>query len=308
MNADGIQGDGNGTITAYGGPTITIANDSPDYLILGAINIPNIPGGAITFTGAAGQTAAQKAGITVNSVDANGDAVVTVNQNYNNGAVGNPSNGDGPALFLMGSILNLGGSITITNASGSLADGSTNYGQSVTLTSPKGVMVVDIPPPGVYYAGSDPYTEWQNYITFPGGNPALGGTLNANLAIAYVVNAEYNSTGILSTSELNGVLYGFAGNPANGTSNVSYVYLGNDVPWGSNIPNDGSAGTAAALSPIGQAYAISGSSSGLNNGYFPVIPAETLSVPGDYSDANLTGAPQELGHLRRPGCDPCSDR
>src|SRR5262249_47401031 len=155
-------------------------------------------------------------------------------------AVGNPSNSDGPALFLMGSILNLGGSITVTNVSGSLADGGTNYGQSVTLTSPKGVTVVDVPPPGVYYAGSNPYSEWQNYIDFPGGNPALGAP-NANLAIAYVANAEKNPNGTYTTAgALTGHIIGHAGNAANGTDNVSTVYLGNDVPW--SVAHDGTSG------------------------------------------------------------------
>src|SRR5262249_46094309 len=36
---------GNGHITAYGGPTISVTNSSPDYLLLSDIVIPDEPGG-----------------------------------------------------------------------------------------------------------------------------------------------------------------------------------------------------------------------------------------------------------------------
>ena len=44
---------GNGSITAYGGPTITITNDSPDYLVLDSIDIPDEPGGQVIYSGKA---------------------------------------------------------------------------------------------------------------------------------------------------------------------------------------------------------------------------------------------------------------
>ena len=40
-------------MTANGAPSITIQNDSPDYLVLGNMTIPNIPGGDVLFTGPA---------------------------------------------------------------------------------------------------------------------------------------------------------------------------------------------------------------------------------------------------------------
>ena len=39
VNADSILG--SGSITAYGGPTITVTNNSPDYLVLGPMTIPD---------------------------------------------------------------------------------------------------------------------------------------------------------------------------------------------------------------------------------------------------------------------------
>ena len=52
VNAGTLKGS-TGTITAYGGPTITVTNNSPDYLVLGSITIPDEPGGQVVYTGAA---------------------------------------------------------------------------------------------------------------------------------------------------------------------------------------------------------------------------------------------------------------
>ena len=57
INASDISG--NGTITSYGGPTISVTNNSADYLILGAVDIPDLPGGEVNFTGSAGESSAQ---------------------------------------------------------------------------------------------------------------------------------------------------------------------------------------------------------------------------------------------------------
>ncbi len=52
VNAGTLEGS-TGTITAYGGPTITVTNNSPDYLVLDSLNIPDEPGGNVVYTGAA---------------------------------------------------------------------------------------------------------------------------------------------------------------------------------------------------------------------------------------------------------------
>ena len=58
---------------------------------------------------------------------------------------------------------------------------------------------------------------------------------------------------------------------------------------GSDIAHDGSLATADKQSPIGQAHAISGSAGG-NEGYFPDVPAETLTKTGSYSQASLSSS------------------
>ncbi|HEV3085266.1 MAG TPA: hypothetical protein VGY66_36260, partial [Gemmataceae bacterium] len=286
VNAGTITG--TGSITAYGGPTITVTNNSPDYLILGAIDIPDLPGGQVNFTGAASVTAARTAGITIAVVGANGNGGVTIHQNYN-GSVGNPSNNDGPALLLTGPILNLGGVVNITNVSGSLGQGAAVYGQQVNVLVPKGVFVVQIPAPEAYYAGSDPYSQWQSYMIWPGGNPSSAAP-SANTAIAYVANAIWNSAGQYTTAvALTKQIIGQAGNTADGYSNSSEVFYGDDVPW-VGYQHDGSYNTAVTQSPISQAYAISGSAGG-NDGYFPMIPVETLTkTAADFASASLTGS------------------
>jgi len=298
VNANTITG--TGSITAYGGPTITVTNNSPDYLILGAIDIPDLPSGQVNFTGAASQAAATKAGITIAEVGANVNGGVTINQNYN-GTVGNPSNNDGPALLLTGPILNLGGFVHITNVSGSLGQGATIDGQQVNVSVPKGVVVVQIAAPGVYYAGSNPYSQWNSYMIWPGGNPSSGAP-SANTAVAYVANlyianiiAEAAQQGVVipfptTATDLTELLIGQAGDTVTSSGGPgSEVFYGDDVPW-VGYQHDGSAATAAGQSPIGQAYSISGSAGG-NEGSFPMVPVEALTkTASSFASADLTGS------------------
>ena len=118
-----------------------------------------------------------------------------------------------------------------------------------------------------------------------GGEPPWGhDRTDANLGVAYAANAVYNASGQYTTSNFTVALIGDAGDAAYTTSEVFY---GGDMPWVGSIGHDGSLGTADKLSPIGQAHAISGSAGG-NEGYFPDVPAETLTQTGSYSQANLS--------------------
>src|SRR5262249_29993528 len=67
---------------------------------------------------------------------------------------------------------------------------------------------------------------------------------------------------------------------------TSEVFYGGDMPWVGAIAHDGSQGTANALSPAGDNYAISGSAGG-NEGYFPMVPVEPLTKKASLSQANL---------------------
>jgi len=281
VNAGHLQG--GGSIDAYGGPTITVSNASPDYLILGTIAIPNQPGATVLFTG--GATAAGTS-ITLNQKAGNGEPAISITNSYPS-SVGTSATNAGPLLVVGGTIENLGGSLTITNDTGSFAQGAVIAVKQETVNVPNGAEVVQIPSPNPYHSSGDPFAQWQNFMLWPGGNPASG-VPNSNNAIAWVANAEYNANGSFTDSQsFTQYLIGAAGDSPNTTdqgnftfvprAGDSYVYFGDDLPWVGSIPHDGTSGTASTLSPIGQAYAISSdSSSQFNEGYFPVVPVEPL--------------------------------
>jgi hypothetical protein len=59
---------GGGSINAYGGPTISITNESPDYLQFSQIVIPDIPGGHVLFTGAADPSPSGASALNANQI------------------------------------------------------------------------------------------------------------------------------------------------------------------------------------------------------------------------------------------------
>jgi hypothetical protein len=290
---------GGGSITAYGGPTITVTNDSPDYLILDTVEIPYLPGGEILFTGVAGQSAAQSAGIALNPSGPGASPVVKIQELYPD-AVGTST--FGPALFLGGDVDNLGGAVAITNADGSVGQLGTINAEQVNITAPNGVEVIS-PASGIEFTGAAPYSEWNNYMIWPGGNPTAA-VPSANTAAAYAANAVYNSNGQYGTdpsnsgdnSNFTGALIGHAGDPAPGTSQVFY---GDDLPWVVDGDTDQS---ASNLSPVGEFYRISGSADDgfahdYANGIFPMVPVEPLSkTASSYGSADLSGSQASAIH------------
>ncbi len=265
VNADTIQG--SGTMTANGAPTISILNNSEDYLILGAIDIPNLDGGQINFTGSAGLTNAQQAGVKVNQNSSGAVPSITVNMAYN-GNVGNPTTPSGPALFLTGPITNLGGSVSLSSALGSEGETSTIFAKQDTENFPNGAKVVNDQGQD-YVVGQDQYAPFNT--VYPGGDPASG-TPSALSAVAYVANYFFNDNGQYTSADaLMGSIIGFAGN----SYNLSTVYVGDDLPF---VEHQTSAQSAAGESPIGAAYAISGSSAQFSDGYFPELPVEALTA------------------------------
>ena len=295
VNADSISG--GGSITAYGSPTISITNASPDYLIFNAITIPFLPAGEVLFTGAAGQTAAQSAGIALTQSGQGSSPVITINENYAS-QVGTSTNtpGPGPAVYLTGEIDNLGGQVAITNVDGSVAQLNTINAEQLNITAPNGILVIS-PSSGVEITGSAPYSEWAGVINFPGGTPTTASSTSpapsGTNAAAYAANAEFNSSGqYTSGSSFTQALIGTAGDAAYTTSEVFY---GGDMPWVGSITHDGSQGTANSDSPVDQSYAISGSAGG-NEGYFPVVPTESLTETASYNQANESGASASAIH------------
>ena len=167
--------------------------------------------------------------------------------------------------------------------------------EQLNVSAPNGIMVIS-PATGVEITGSAPYSEWASVINFPGGIPTTATSTspapNGNNAVAYAANAVFNSSGQYATSNFTVALIGDAGDAAYTTSEVFY---GGDMPWVGSISHDGSLATADKESPIGQAHAISGSAGG-NEGYFPDVPAETLTETAAYSQANESVARSRAIH------------
>ena len=128
---------GNGTIVAWGGPTVTITNESPDYLILGAIGIPNHSGGNVNFTG----TGKNPSTMTVDQNQSTSTPTVTISLSCE--TTTQPVTG--PALFLTGPIDNLGGTVSITNNYGSIGQTSAISALTVNISSPYGTFGVNDP-------------------------------------------------------------------------------------------------------------------------------------------------------------------
>ncbi|MBX9907588.1 MAG: leukotoxin LktA family filamentous adhesin [Beijerinckiaceae bacterium] len=227
VNGDTIQG--NGTLTANGGPTITVVNNSAAYLILdGGAYIPDLSTGQILFTGAAqGQN-----GLTRNTVNANGTASVIINNAYTRADIGDW----GPALLIGGDITNLGGLVSINNTQGSFGfSGQRIDALQFNVTVPNGaVAVASNGPNGMYNAGASPMAEWGHAITYPGATP---GQPSQNYVINNTINAIANTLYFGSGSSLNYNLYHNINDGSNAGLRYSTIFYGNCIGYGATGMN-----------------------------------------------------------------------
>ena len=268
------QSSGKTTITAYCQPTITVTNESPDYLVLGAMTIPGGSSGGVFVNGNAQQSGALtgNSDITISSVGSGQTPTVTIDLTYPN-TVGGSSYG--PALFLTGLISNPSGGVTIENDQGSYGQASTINAQQVTLKIKNGVAAIDTP--SSPYNLQDEQAQWNSEMIWPGGNPSSG-TPNPDAAISYVVNSMYDPSGTLTTAELNSQLYDTVGKTGpNNTVPTSIVFIGDSFPFVDGTDygyNLNSAWTTAAGNSSSTPYTFNG---GGESAYFPEIPNLTLT-------------------------------
>ena len=268
------QSSGKTTITAYCQPTITVTNESPDYLVLGAMTIPDGSSGGVFVNGKAQQSGALTGNsvVTISSVGSGQTPTVTIDLTYPN-TVGGSSYG--PALFLTGPISNPSGDVTIENDQGSYGQASTINAQQVTLKIKNGVAAIDTP--SSPYNVQDEQAQWNSKMIWPGGNPSSG-TPIADAAISYVVNSLYNPSSTLTTAELNSRLYSTVG--ATGSDNTvptSIVFIGDSFPFvdGNDYGyNQNSTWTTAAGNSSSTPYTFHG---GGESAYFPEIPSLPLT-------------------------------
>ena len=137
---------GSGRVTAYGGATISIINNSPDYLVLDSIEIQGPLGGNINFTGAATMADAKGAGIAVNPVNTNAKPLVNIQEEHDQ-QVGTSQNNIGPGVFL-------GDTLPTVPLTGTLASNSTLVTVNSTVGLAIGQTVTDPSDPGAIPAGT----------------------------------------------------------------------------------------------------------------------------------------------------------
>lgn len=181
VHADTVTG--TGSLTANGGASITVNNDSPDYLVLGQVRIPDLAGGHVNFS----ENAVVASTVTATQNNPDGASNVSITDTFAQ-PVGNSQLG--PAIFVGGSIENLGGLVEITNEHGSLGQFAPIVAQNVILNVPEGSLLIDLADGLLEPTGPNPIADWAPFMIFPGGNPKNGA--DADLAIAYAVNAVYN--------------------------------------------------------------------------------------------------------------------
>jgi hypothetical protein len=303
VNLNATSFSGTGTITANGAPSITVRNFSPDYLVMSSVLIPDLAGGSINFTGSASSSAATAAGLHVNPVNPNGTPTIDIENDYGINYTPN-----GPALYVLGSanlpgflvtpanttvtgIVSLSGDITIINKLGSYGATEAVLGNQVNISIPNGFAVINIPdPPGIEPVGGNPFSEWADYIVWPGGNPANNAGFNGNVAAAYLANAVYNANGTYtSASAFTGFLIGNTGNTS--TTGSTAIFYG-DCEY--ELAGDCSGSTAQSIAntmPGSGTYGFAG------GGNIEVqVPIETLNISTSgtlaqqYALANLAGS------------------
>ncbi|AOO82056.1 hypothetical protein BHK69_17835 [Bosea vaviloviae] len=222
VNGDTIQG--NGSLTANGGPTIKVVNNSAAYLILDAgAYIPDLSTGQILFTGAAqGQ-----AGLTQTRFNANGTASVIINNAYTRDDIG----GYGPALMIAGDISNLGGLVSINNTQGSFGfSGQRIDSLQFNVTVPNGAVAISSNGPnGMYNAGASPQAEWNHAITYPGATP---GAASQSYVINDTINAIGNTLYFGSGGSLNYNLYHRIEDGGDPGMRYSTILYGNCIGYG----------------------------------------------------------------------------
>ncbi len=296
INAANITGSGN--LTAYGNAQINIINSSPAYLVLGstttggsiALDIPNLPGGQILFTGAANTVPNT---VAVAEVDPNTTPTINITSSYPS-AVGTTATPEGPAIFVTGNIQNLGGDVTIADAEGSLGLFATILAQQWIADIPNGVLTAS-DPTSTYFSNSNPSSDWASYVTIPG---LSSGSYNGDIAVAYVANALFNSNGQYGGNS-SGFTYSmfYANYQDYGSSSGSYWQAYNwysaAVVYGSS--NLYTSGSAASSSPIGGATLVNPANNGYRPGYYyPEVPTETLN--SSYTSAYPASIVQSGSH------------
>lgn len=247
---------GNGSVTANGSPNVTVTNNSPDYLVLSSITIPDATGGQVLFTGDASAANAGSLGIHTKPVTAT--PTVSITSTWDKAVAYNgESITQGPAIFLGGEIDNDGGLVAISNVNGSVGQFAPISAQQITESVPNGAVAVYLPD-GTYHSGSDPIAS------FAGEEINLG---DANSAVNYVINAIFNPKGAITNATTLTQTVSNQAPLADGyaPAGAAYVFFGNCA---ADAIGDCSDGTQKSFT---------GSTTGFYNVSMPTLQVENLS-------------------------------
>lgn len=212
VNGSTVQG--NGTLTAKGGPSITVINRSNAYLILdGGAYIPETTGGQIVGN----------SGSLTRHTNPDATPIITIDNSYTGQL---DASGQGPALLIGGDITNLSGVVSLNNTQGSFGfSGQRIDALQFNTTVPNGAVVVSSNGPnGMYNAGATPQAEYEDAIYYPGGGP--GDSLNVDQAVYAAANALAAGQG---ATDLNYFLYGRQDEGT--TRNFSMQFYGNCIGY-----------------------------------------------------------------------------
>ncbi len=263
---------GSGSVTAWGGPQVSVSNASAAYLVLGDITVPNSSGGQVLFTGIAG--ADKKGSLSVIGNGAGATPAVTIANTYN-GTVKNPGETitQGPAIFLGGNIINQGGLVDISNVSGSVGQFAPISAQQIKENVPNGAVAVYLPG-GTYHSGNDPIA------TFAQDQINLG---DANSAVNYVANAvfnasgQYNGLGNLADIVFTNAVYHQSVSDSYQPSGGAYIFFGQCAPYAGG--SDCSSATANTFT---------GNSIDFHGASLPMLHVRSLSKSVATDDRDLT--------------------
>ncbi|MFM8173251.1 MAG: lectin-like domain-containing protein, partial [Pirellulaceae bacterium] len=204
---------------------IDIFNHSPNYLLLGSMMIANVLGGKVQFQSSRGDTLIDPVGGRIRRDTSTPGIHIQLDFPS---SVGSSSNG--PALFITKSIANLGGLVSIENATGSFGQFASIAAKEIDISTPNGVFAVDLPESNWWAAGSPAalYTRDSNLpLTYTADILS-----NAEHATMVGVNATYmeglpNWRTAIDDTSLNNFVYG---KPDDANRRVSWVFFGGSVP------------------------------------------------------------------------------
>jgi filamentous hemagglutinin family protein len=297
VHSDSLSG--SGKLTANGSASITVNNASPDYLIVNATEIPNIPGGSVFFSGNVASAAGT--GISVTQNNTNNSSSVTFNDSYQGNDFYLGSQVPPSVVFVNGEIANLGGTVTIDDQLGSLGQFAPIEAQNVVINVPQGTLVVDLSPGLLETTGASVQADWAPFIVLPGNEGSQGvtpGPFNADLAVAYAVNSVFNANGQYgSDAALTAAIDNASNSPSmsglvdshytdgKGSDAVAFLVYGTCYPDFHSGANCG-AQSNQQYSPINQVWNTDWADLSRS---LPLIPTETLSY-ADYNNVTTPAA------------------